>query len=162
MAGIESFSSWIEATSLSLTIQSTSWVIPATQSVHIVALAIIMASMAMLDFRLIGLQRRQQSLRVAGQRFLPGIWLLLPLSALTGVILIIGEPRRELLSPYFWAKMLMLATVIILTLAARALLEDKPLAEVAPGKRLLLRAAGVASLTLWLAIVFCGRWIAYG
>jgi hypothetical protein len=161
-ADLEAWSAWLEVSPASLFIQSNAWVIPVTQSVHIMTLAVIMTTMTMLNVRLIGVVGRAQSLSVSRKRFLPLLWRLLPVAALTGTVLIVGEPRRELLSAYFWAKMAMLVTVVGLTLLVAPLLEDKPLGDLAGDRRLLIRAVGTLSLLLWLAIIFCGRWIAYG
>ena len=76
-----------------------------------------------------------------------------------GSILIIGEPSRELLNPYFRFKMLMLAIVTLITLLVQFLnKKDETFWE---SKRFLSMLAGGASLMLWIAIITAGRWIAY-
>ena len=162
MTNIASFSSWLETTSASQWVQATSWVIPAVQSIHIIALAVILASCAMFHVRLIGLAGQTQSLRSAADRFLPTLWYLLPVSLATGAVLILGEPPRELLSPYFWVKMVLLILLVGVTLLVDQLIPDAPLEKSPVLRRNLLRIIGALSLLLLLAIVFCGRWIAYG
>ena len=162
MSGLKSLSGWIEATPLSTTIKSAAWVVPFVQSLHILAICVVIVSVAMLDLRLVGLIDREQSVRRMARRYLPPVWWALPVLALTGAIMIAGEPERELLSPFFWSKMALLATVLTLTAVLSGLLEDRPLAELPLVKRLIVQVGGALSLLLWLAIIFCGRWIAYG
>ena len=45
---IQSFCDWLSNTSLSLTIQTVMWIIPVVQTVHILCVAVVMSSMAML------------------------------------------------------------------------------------------------------------------
>ncbi len=59
---IKEFCEWLAATPISQLIQNAFWVIPTVQTVHIVSIAIVMTSMAMLDLRLIGVAGRRQSL----------------------------------------------------------------------------------------------------
>src|SRR6478609_9517183 len=49
------FSDWLATTPLSMTFQTVAWIIPAVQSVHIIAIAIVMSSVVMVDLRLLGL-----------------------------------------------------------------------------------------------------------
>ena len=80
MGSLDSFCTWLAATPLSQSIQSTEWVIPAVQTVHILAVAAVMSSALMLDLRLMGFGSRDQTILSVAQRFLHFIWL--PLSIL--------------------------------------------------------------------------------
>ena len=161
MDSLTTLSAWIAASSLSQTIQKTAWIIPSVQSIHILAISIIMASTAMLNLRLVGLIDREGSVQLMARRFLPAVWCALPVLAATGALLIIAEPKRELLNLFFWSKMIMLLVVIALTLSMQSLLEDGPFRQLPPVKRRLVRATAMVCLILWLSIIFCGRWIAY-
>ena len=114
---IPAFCDWLSNTSLSQAIQNHNWVIPSVQSVHILAIATVMASIVMMDFRLLGVNGRGQTIPQVAHRFLPWVWCAVCVLAATGTILIIGEPGRELESQVFWLKMSMLVCVLILTLA---------------------------------------------
>jgi uncharacterized membrane protein SirB2 len=156
---IQSFCDWLSNTPLSLKIQTVMWIIPAVQSVHILCVAIVMSNMAMLDLRLIGVAGRKQPLSKMVTRFVPWVWGTLPVLLTTGVILIIGEPARELLNPYFRAKMLMLLTVSAITFfVQRKNTRDGAYWD---GRSVTAKLVGLASLLLWVGIVGAGRWIAY-
>jgi len=156
---IESFCNWLSNTSVSLTIQTVMWVIPAVQTVHILCVAIVMSSMAMLDLRLLGVAGRRQSISQMVSRFVPWVWGALPVLLTSGIVLIIGEPSRELLNPYFRAKMVMLATVIVITFVVQR--RNKKDANYWEGRRAAAAWTGLTSLLLWVGIVTAGRWIAY-
>ncbi|HXW63221.1 MAG TPA: DUF6644 family protein [Candidatus Acidoferrales bacterium] len=156
---IESFCDWLSTTALSLTIQTVMWIIPAVQTVHILCVAIVMSCMAMLDLRLIGISGRRHSISQVVSRFVPWVWGALPVLLASGITLIIGEPSRELLNPYFRAKMVMLATVIVITLAVER--QNKKVANYWEERRAAAAWTGLASLLLWVGIVTAGRWIAY-
>jgi FtsH-binding integral membrane protein len=83
------------------------------------------------------------------------IWWLLLILLATGALLITAEPGRTISNPAFYAKMIMLAVVIVLTLwlAASARRVEKP-----TGLQL---TVAVVALLLWMGIIFCGRFIAY-
>jgi uncharacterized membrane protein SirB2 len=156
---IQSFCDWLSNTSVSLRIQTVMWIIPAVQTIHILCVAIVMSSMAMLDLRLIGVAGKRQAVSRMVSRFVPWVWGALPILLTTGIILIIGEPSRELLNPYFRAKMTMLAIVILITFLVQH--QNKKDASFWESRRTAAAFAGLASLLLWVGIVTCGRWIAY-
>jgi len=99
----------------------------------------------MLDLRLLGIVGRDQPLGRVTNRFRPVIWWTLPILLVTGVVMIIGEPARSLANPVFQLKMLLLLAAIAVTAAFHK--ESRIIA--------------IVSLSLWVGIVFAGRWIAY-
>jgi hypothetical protein len=156
---IQSFCDWLSNTSVSLTIQTVMWIIPAVQTIHILCVAIVMSCMAMLDLRLIGIAGKRQPISQMVSWFVPWVWGALPVLLTTGVILIIGEPSRELLNPYFRAKMAMLAIVILITILVQR--QNNKDATFWESRRAVASFAGFASLLLWVGIITAGRWIAY-
>jgi uncharacterized membrane protein SirB2 len=155
---VQHFCDWLSGTPLSLKIQTVLWIIPAVQTVHILCVAIVMSTMAMLDLRLVGLAGRAQSVSRAVSRWVPWVWGTLPVMLLTGCILIIGEPTRELMNPYFRAKMAMLTAVVLITLLVQLRNKDAAYWE---KRTISAKFAGTFSLLLWVGIVAAGRWIAY-
>ena len=156
---IKQFCEWLGATALSQHIQDTFWVIPSTQIVHIVSIAIVMTSMAMLDLRLVGIAGRRQSLTQMAGRYLPWVWVALIVLLCSGTILIIGEPERELQSTMFWLKMSLLAAVLVLTGIFQLVLHRS--SDFWDRNRFAGVLLGSVSLAMWIGIVAAGRWIAY-
>ncbi len=157
---LRAFCDWLSNTPVSMAIQDAFWVIPTVQTVHIVSIAVVMASMAMLDLRLVGIFGRRQSVDAVAHRFLPWVWTAVFVLLATGSILIIGEPGRELLNTMFWLKMSMLACVLIITGTFQYLLRTNGSAFWET-RRAAAALVGIVSLLLWVSIVAAGRWIAY-
>lgn len=156
---IPAFCNWLSNTPLSMVIQDTTWIIPSVQSVHILAIATVMASILMLNFRLLGVTGRGLTVPEVAHRFLPWVWCAVGVLLLTGSILIIGEPGRELESPVFWVKMSLLACALLLTAGIQ--LGARRRERFWEDRRALSALTAVVSLTLWVGIVAAGRWIAY-
>jgi hypothetical protein len=152
----------VGATPLSQLLQNVRWLIPLIQSTHILALSLVFISAAVVDLRLLGVAARGQTLSSLTHRFLPWVgWGVLVL-LVTGLLLMIAEPRRALLNPFFQLKMAALTVVGLMTwaIASRA-------ADIGDGltdleRRGLAKPVAAGSLILWLAIIGLGRWIAYG
>jgi len=156
---IAAFCNWLSNTPLSLLIQDVSWIIPTVQTVHILAIATVMASVVMLDFRVLGVAARTQSIPDVAHRFLPWIWCAVLVLLTTGSILIIGEPARDLLNNVFWTKMTLLVCALAVTGVFQYAVNHR--LEFWEGRRVSARIAAVVSLLLWVGIVAAGRWIAY-
>jgi hypothetical protein len=157
------FAEWLQSTRLSVAIQSVDWVIPLLQSIHIIVIGIVFVSSLMIALRILGRVRADQTIAEVWARFAPWLWGGLAVMAATGLILIIGEPVREFTALSFWLKMALLAitgaVVAILGRSTRsaALAVAQGASEFSAGTKL----AAVASIVLWLAIIFLGRAIAY-
>jgi len=149
------FGDWLAATPPSQAIQASTWAIPTIQSVHIVALALTFTTALLLSLRFAGLGLTAEPLAQFATRSARRIWLLLVVLACSGALLITAEPGRTLFNPAFYAKMAMLAVVIVLTLwlAATARRMEKP-----TGTQLVVAAV---AMLLWIGIIFAGRFIAY-
>ncbi len=149
---------WLQATSLSETIQSVQWLIPLLQSIHIVTIGVVFVSSLMIALRVLGRMRADEPFAEVWDRFAPWMWIGLIVLAVTGLTLVIGEPVRELGAVSFWVKM----TLIAIGVASTALLGRslRPVAIGAPFS-VAARSSAAALIVLWLAIIFFGRAIAY-
>lgn len=156
---LRGFCEWLGNTPLSMAIQNAFWVIPVVQTVHILAIAVVMSSVVMLNLRLLGVAGRRLPFADVARRFLPWVWGAVVVLLASGSVLIIGEPGRELLSPMFWLKMSMLSGALILTgMVQLALGSHRGFWE---RRRGLAALTAVVSLGLWVGILAAGRWIAY-
>lgn len=161
METLTAVSDTLAASGLSIWIASQVWTVPMLQSVHILAIGVILASLAMLDLRLAGFIGREQSLRELTLRFYPWIWGALAVLVTTGFLQIMAEPARELLNWVFWTKMGLIVAAVLFTAPLRRLVEDCRYRDLAPRKRTIFRTCALVSLALWVVVVVCGRWIAY-
>jgi hypothetical protein len=153
---------WLAATPLSHTIQTTGWIIPSLQTIHIVCVAVVFSSAILVDRRMWRLLQRDEPVRGVARRFLPTIWPVLVILLATGSLLIIGEPRRSLLNSTFYLKMALLAVAIILTAGLQRSIASSPNDwDKGRGREVAGRFAAALSMLIWCGILFAGRWIAY-
>jgi hypothetical protein len=159
---LEALCAWLERTPLSAGVQNVGWIIPASQIVHILGVAAILFSTLSIDLRVLGVGARRTSLRGMSGHFLPVIWSAVPLMAVTGAILIVGEPRRDLLNPAFQTKMLLLVCALAATFGIQLLVRGGSASGVTADRGgWPLRTLALISLALWFGIAVCGRLIAY-
>ena len=107
---------WLEHTSVSQEIQKALWLIPLLQTAHIIAIAMVLPSILMIELRILGVGK-SLSMTQTSARYAPWLWTGLVLLAATGLGLIVGEPKRALPNPAFQIKMLMLAVTLTVALA---------------------------------------------
>ena len=149
---LDDLSGWLEATAISQSLRSLAWAVPGLQTVHIVAMAVVVVFGGLLHLRVLGLAGRRHALPALGQRLLPWVWRALVVLAITGVLQVVAEPQRELLNTVFRIKMLLVLGLVVLT----AWLSLRLAQGAAPG-----RWAAALSMLCWIGIVIAGRWIAY-
>lgn len=150
----EQASQQIAQTSASAFIANHLWVTPLVQSVHILAIAALSGALLMINLRLLGLapadDRSPSVMRRSG---LVGLYAGLVL-LLTGIVLVIGEPARELTNALFQVKMVLVAAIMAAVVLVVRRGDD--LRREAGGK-----ALAAVTIVLWASIIFAGRWIAY-
>ena len=140
------FSGWLAQTAASTWIASHEWVIPTVQSIHIAAISVALVSAFMIGFRVLGWIAPDQTLQQTAERFWPWLAGSLVVLLVTGALMVVGEPARELLAFSFWLKMCLVVVATLLTWwAGRS--EVKPLA--------------IVTLIVWIGVIFLGRLIAY-
>ena len=156
------FAQWLEMTPLSVTIKSIEWIIPLVQSIHILTIAIVFVSLLMVALRVVGWLRMDEAFGVVMERFSTWISRGLIILAVTGITLVLGEPIRELMSLSFWLKMGLLAIGITSAVAFKRSLGPAVLVDGAePTFSPAAKSAAMATVLLWLTIIFLGRAIAY-
>lgn len=134
-------------------LQSHAWAYPAFEALHVLGIALLVGNLVALEMRVFGraaaipvpaLARLSLTIALTG----------FALAACTGVLMFSTRPGELLANPYFGAKMGLLALA-----GANALLFHL--------RHSLQRLDGLArvqmllSTAIWIAVVFCGRWIAY-
>jgi hypothetical protein len=157
--GLTHFSTWLAATPLSGFVAGAAWVVPAVQTIHILAVALVIGAAALINLRALDLVDRREPFVAVLDRFLPAIGWAIPVLLVTGLILIAGEPTRAIFRTIFWIKMalLLIAATVTFSLRGQAL---TPTTGAAPPV-IALKAKAALSIALWIGVVFAGRWIGY-
>ncbi len=155
------FAEWLQATPLSVAIQSTLWLTPLLQSIHIIMIGVVFVSILVVSLRVLGRMGTDEPLSAVWNRFAPWFWGALGTMAGTGIVLSISEPVRQVTALSFWVKMSLLIIGV-----SSALYFGRSVAAASAGAQLgdvggRARVAAVATILVWLAIIFMGRSIAY-
>jgi hypothetical protein len=158
---LEQIATSIQSTSLSDALKNASWVVPLLQSIHIVMIGVVFVSMLVVALRVLGRVRAEEPLARVWGRFAPFFWSGIVLMAITGTLLTIAEPVREFMTLSFRIKVVLLVVGIASAAAfGRSVRKAGQAAQstrAAPG----VRVTVIATVALWLAIIFMGRAIAY-
>lgn len=153
---------WIANTQISMLFQSQLWVVPTSQSIHIVSVSVVFASTMMINLRLLGASAGGRAISQLSRQLLPWVWRALAVLAITGAIQVIAEPVRQFVTPAFWAKMSMLLVVAGMTMVfAAAVRKNGPRWDDAATRPTRAKIFAVVSSLLWIAIITCGRLIGY-
>jgi hypothetical protein len=75
--------------------------------------------------------------------------------------MIIGEPARSLRNPVFQLKVVLILAAVSVTLAIVRTNRSPAGRGIVQSPRLPVRLLAVLSLTIWVGVIFAGRWIAY-
>jgi uncharacterized protein DUF6644 len=160
---VKQFALWLSTTFPSVFIQEhNSWSIPAIQSVHIIGIAMVMGSVLMINLRILGWAWVDQTLRQTVSRFGPwlngSLWLLL----VTGILMVIGEPVRELVTLSFWLKMTLVAIgALVAAIFQKTSRQHEQHWEDTLVHRRSIKVLAILTLLIWVCIIVLGRLIAY-
>lgn len=160
---MKQFADWLATTSPSVFLQEhNTWAIPAIQSIHIVGIALVMGSVLMIALRILGWAGTDQTLQQTSRRFGPwlsaSLWLLLA----TGVLMVIGEPVRELVTFSFWLKMALVAFGAIVAAIFRVTLRRHERQwEETLVHRSSIKGLAILTVLVWTFVIVLGRFIAY-
>ncbi len=156
------FADWLAATPLSQLFQNQMWIVPTSQSIHIVCVCLVFTSALMINLRLLGVGASGRSISQLTHALLPWMWGGLAVLLLTGTVQAIAEPVRQFVTPAFWAKMIMVIIVTAMTAAfARKVRANAARWDTGGTRPASARAFAIGSSILWIAIIVCGRFIAY-
>jgi hypothetical protein len=152
----------IAASELSAALQNAAWLIPVSQSVHIIALSVVFASTTFINLRLLGLARGDRSVSQLMDAQVPWIWRALLLCLATGLLQTITEPVRQFITPIYWCKLLFIAMLALWTARiARCVRAERAVWDLPATRPAEARVFALVSLLGWLSIVAFGRFIGY-
>jgi hypothetical protein len=134
-------------------IASHPWLYPMLESLHVVGVALLVGNLVLLELRVWG---RGAELPIAAlARLALGISALgFCLLGATGLLMFAAAPQELLGNRFFLIKMGLVSAAGLNALAFHLRHGLQKLDGIA-------RAQTVFSLGLWLAVIICGRWIAY-
>lgn len=150
---IREFAGWIGNTALSQLLQNLQWIVPLSQSLHIVGLSVLFGAAVALNLRILGALPAVRPVAQMATALTPWVWRAFSLVLVTGLVQTIAEPLRQFVTPVFWIKMGLIVAVVALT--------TQELRRARSAEAIVPRGIAIASLVLWTAIMICGRMIGY-
>lgn len=151
----------VEATPLAVAVAESGWLFPAAESAHVVALALVVGTIMMVDLRLLGLSRRGVPVTQATGEVLPFTWAAFAVAVATGLLMFVSRASDYWENPFFRIKLVLLAlagvNMVVFHFVTWRSVRSWETGTPAPGARL----AGLLSLLLWIGVVVCGRWIGF-
>ena len=150
----------IEASAFAQAMRDSTWLYPVVLFAHVLGIALLFGSIAVLDFRLLGLSRKAPVRALAAQ-VLPwsaGSFLLIVPS---GLAMFAANAAEFIASPVFTVKMCLIMAAGLNAAVFHTMTFPSVNVWDAPEMRALgpppsARAAGTLSLTLWASVIACG------
>jgi Family of unknown function (DUF6644) len=151
------FFKWCDNTALGQQIRGTTWEFPLIETIHILALAVLLGGIFLLNLRLLGVGEKRWSPATIARALRPyTLWSLITI-LVTGGLLYLSEALKCYDNAAFLPKMAFLFAAIIyhFTLYRKAIRNDTD------STPMLGRFAAALSLVLWFAVGVAGRAIGF-
>jgi hypothetical protein len=156
------FCQWLQDTSWGTGIRESVWVFPIIEGTHVLALALSVGVLVVVDLRLAGVLMRRQPVSRISSQLMP--WSLAGFAVMffTGVLLFWSQALKAYGSIFFRIKLslLLLAGInaLVFELTLRRSVAEWDTAETPPFRA---RLAGVLGIVLWAGVIAAGRTMAY-
>ena len=153
---------WIGATDFSVGLHESYYMYAWIESIHVITLMISLGMLIIIDLRMLGLWLTSVPASKIAERLDRPMLIGFSIMVVTGVLLYLGIPIRTTQSLWFRIKVILLVVAFINAWLFRRHMQQAAgtwdVAAVPPRRT---RIAAALSLTLWAAVVMCGRFIAY-
>jgi hypothetical protein len=152
----------LEHSALAISIAESNWVFPAIETIHVIAVALMIGTVLIMDLRLLGLASANQPYAALKRDVLPWTWWAFSGAVFSGGLMFITQATEYVDNDAFRTKVFLLAlagvnmVVFELMIARSAAKWDHGSAIPFPGK-----IAALLSLALWILIVFFGRRVGF-
>jgi uncharacterized membrane protein len=159
---LDSFLQAVQDTSFATAIREGAVLFPWIECVHVLALTLVIGSIAVVDLRLIGVTSRDRPVTDVTKAVLPVTWTAFACAVITGVLMFSSNATVYGVNLYFRVKLALIVlagiNMAVYHLAVNRGAQSWRTARDTPMRA---RIVGGVSLSLWLAIVAAGRWIGF-
>jgi uncharacterized membrane protein len=153
---------WLQGTGLATGIRDSLFLFPLLESVHVIGLALVFGTIAIIDLRLLGMASTRRSFRRMSSDIMKWTWAAFAVTALTGGLMFITNAAVYFHNGYFRAKMALLVlaaiNVLVFELTAGRTIQQWDQAPSAPP---IGRAVATVSLVVWVGVIVAGRMIGF-
>jgi hypothetical protein len=159
---IAAFLKSLAESGLAARIRDSLFLFPLLESTHVISLALVFGTIAIIDLRLLGLASAQRSFQRMASDILKWTWGAFALTALTGALMFTTNAPVYYHNFFFRTKMLLLAltgiNMLVFELTAGRTIHAWDKAPAAPPAG---KAVAVLSLVMWIGVIFMGRLIGF-
>jgi uncharacterized protein DUF6644 len=157
---MDALQDWIVTTGLNQFVMGMAWTWPTLETLHFLALCLLLGALLVMDLRLIGLENIIPLKAV--HSLMPVAIGAFSVNLITGLGFLVGDPRLYTSNWAFWTKMVLILLaglnfLLYFTKVEPQLLKLGP-NEATPG---LAKAVGAASLVFWFGVLTFGRLLPY-
>lgn len=159
---LQSLLAFVEDNALADAIRENDILFPLIESIHVVAISLVVGSILAVDLRLVGLASVQRPVSRVTAGILPLTWCAFVVAVASGGLLFISNATKYLENGYFLAKMALIAlagaNMLVFHFVSGRDMAGWDTAAATPARA---RLAGGLSILIWIAVVACGRWIGF-
>jgi hypothetical protein len=159
---IETAIQWINDTAFANAVRDSFWVFPSIETVHVIAIVIVLGSITRLDLRLMGLTWQDRPVSEVSGEMLPWTWTSFVIAAAFGLMLWISKPFDYFGIAFFDMKMLLILlagiNMLVFQFGVYRSVADWDHDPIPPPA---VRLAGAISMSFWLCVLVCGRLIGF-
>ena len=149
-------------TDLAVAIQQSGWLFPTIETVHVIALTLVVGSISVLDLRLLQVVSRDRAVTELTAEVLPWTWTSFLVAMISGSLMFSSKaPIYAANWPFRVKLMLMACAGINMLLFHVVTYRTVHHWNTAPHTPLAAKIAGTLSLLFWIGVVACGRWIGF-
>jgi hypothetical protein len=139
----------------------TEWLFPIIETLHVMALTLVVGSIAMMDLRLLGVASQNSAVSRLSNEVLPWTWTAWSAAAVFGTLMFMAKAGTYTGNLQFRLKFVCMglaaANMLVFHLGA-----FRQVARWDSGEPpMSARVAGALSLSLWIGVVFFGRWVGF-
>jgi hypothetical protein len=156
------FLHWLESTPPAIAISESSWLFPGIESIHVLAIALVVGSITMVDLRLLDINLRERPVGELIAEVLPWSWVSFAVAACSGALMFSSNASHYWGTVPFRAKMLLLSLAGINMVVFHATIyRSVDIWGRRPPTPRIAKISGGVSLGLWIGVVTLGRWIGF-
>jgi hypothetical protein len=152
----------LEQSTLAVAIAESNWAFPAIETFHVIAVALMIGLVLIMDLRLLGLASADQRYAALRRDLLPWTWGAFAGAVVSGSLMFISQAAEYIENDAFRTKLLLLllagANMLVFELMTARKAETWDRGTRIPWSG---RTAALLSLALWISIVFFGRRVGF-
>lgn len=162
MQSITAFLDTLQSSSWAVFIHKKAWAFTTVEVVHVFAVSMLLGTIVIVDFRLLGFASTKRPFAELSRQILPFTWTAFVLAAIAGSLLFISRATDYFTDPVFWIKMSLIAVAgINMMIFEFITVRDVQKWNLNPTPPPRARLAGGISIACWVLVVVFGRLIAF-